>query len=97
MLQLVASKTGNHGNIIYIGHSLATTLALMYGSENAQEAKAMVKLFILLSPSYKLTNMKSPYRYIRSMLMQMRVSLHTYKAYFTSDNENRFENTTNNT
>lgn len=78
MLEFVVSKTNRRGGITYIGHSLATTLALMYAAEYPDDAKATVELFILLAPSYKLTNMKSPYRYTTSALMTMRVKKTRY-------------------
>lgn len=74
MLNLIAQETGNKGNIIYIGHSLGTALGLMYGAEFPDEAKSLVRLFILLSPSYKLGNMKSPYRHFRTMFPTVRVN-----------------------
>lgn len=74
MLQLVARESGNKSNIIYIGHSLGTALGLIYASEFPDEAESLVKLFILLSPSYKLGNMKSPYRHFRTMFPTVRVS-----------------------
>lgn len=73
MLHLIADETGNRGNIIYIGHSLGTALGLIYGAEFPDEAKSLVRLFILLSPSYKLGNMKSPYRHFRTMFPTIRV------------------------
>ncbi|KAH1022243.1 hypothetical protein HUJ04_011667 [Dendroctonus ponderosae] len=47
--------------IIYIGHSLGTTFALMYASEFPNEAKSIIKMFVLLCPAYTLKNMISPY------------------------------------
>lgn len=75
MLNDIVHETGNRGDIIYIGHSLGTALGLMYGSEFPDEAKSAVKLFILLSPSYKLGNMKSPYRHMRTVFPTIRVNL----------------------
>ncbi|KAL3265458.1 hypothetical protein HHI36_009662 [Cryptolaemus montrouzieri] len=49
-------------DIIYIGHSLGTTAALMYASEYPEAAKNTVKLFVFLSPAYKLNSIPSPYR-----------------------------------
>ncbi|KAH1028818.1 hypothetical protein HUJ05_002147 [Dendroctonus ponderosae] len=48
--------------IIYIGHSLGTTFALMYASELPDEAKTIIKMFVLLCPAYTLKNMISPYK-----------------------------------
>ncbi|KAK9870871.1 hypothetical protein WA026_009829 [Henosepilachna vigintioctopunctata] len=58
----ILSETPEGGQIIYIGHSLGTTLALMYNAQYPKEAKNIFKLTILLSPAYTLSNMLSPYR-----------------------------------
>lgn len=62
MLQMVAYHSGHKGKIIYIGHSLGTATALMYSSTYPDHARNNVQLFIMLSPTYKLNNMISPYR-----------------------------------
>ncbi|KAJ8978806.1 hypothetical protein NQ317_014276 [Molorchus minor] len=62
MLQLVTYHSKDKGKIIYIGHSLGTTAALMYASEYPDVAANTVGLFVLLTPAYKLTHMRSPYR-----------------------------------
>lgn len=74
MLHLIANKTENKDKIIYVGHSLGTALGLIYASEFPDEAKSLVKLFVLLSPSYKLGNMKSPYKHFRTMFPTFRVT-----------------------
>ncbi|XP_018561395.1 lipase 3-like [Anoplophora glabripennis] len=68
MLQLVRYHTLDKGKIIYIGHSLGTTAALMYASEYPDAAANNVGLFILLTPAYKLSNMRSPYRFLFPLL-----------------------------
>lgn len=73
MLRFVSHETGNKGNIIYIGHSLGTALGLIYASEFPEESKSLLSLLVLLSPSYKLGNMKSPYRHFRTMFPSVRV------------------------
>lgn len=62
MLSVIQQETQQRGNIIYIGHSLGTTMGMIYAAEHPEEAKNTIKLFIWISPSYKLTNMLSPYR-----------------------------------
>ncbi|KAJ8948297.1 hypothetical protein NQ318_020784 [Aromia moschata] len=62
MLQLVAFHSEDRGKIIYLGHSLGTSMALMYASEYPDVAAKTVGLFVLLTPAYKLTHMRSPYR-----------------------------------
>lgn len=63
MLSVIQQETRQKGNIIYIGHSLGTTMGMIYASERPEEAKNAVKLFIWISPSHKLTNMISPFRF----------------------------------
>ncbi|XP_057662523.1 lipase member K-like [Diorhabda carinulata] len=48
--------------IIYIGHSLGTSLSLMYSAEYPEMSKKVIKMMILLCPAYTLTHMVSPYR-----------------------------------
>lgn len=57
------SETPAGGQIIYIGHSLGTTIALMFNSKYPSEAERLFKLVILLCPAYTLTNMISPYKW----------------------------------
>lgn len=62
MLEVVQAETGSKGDIIYIGHSLGTTIGLVYASSFPEEFKRIVKLFVLISPAAPLTNMISPLR-----------------------------------
>lgn len=62
MLNVIQQETRQRGNIIYIGHSLGTTMGMIYASEYPEDAKNTIKLFIWISPSHKLKNMISPYR-----------------------------------
>ncbi|KAF7268339.1 hypothetical protein GWI33_018529 [Rhynchophorus ferrugineus] len=62
MLQLIQQHTDNHQKAIYIGHSLASTAAMMFASERPKTAKSLVSLFIFVGPAYKMTHMRSPYR-----------------------------------
>ncbi|CAH0560919.1 unnamed protein product [Brassicogethes aeneus] len=64
MLRLVTHHSGYRGKIIYVGHSLGTTAAMMYASEFPMEARKTVQLFVWISPAYKLTHMRSPYRVV---------------------------------
>lgn len=58
----ILAETGKDSKIIFVGHSLGTTLALMYAAEYPEEAQKSMKLFVMLSPAYTLKNMRSPYR-----------------------------------
>lgn len=68
MLQTVRHYSGSPHKIIYIGHSLASTAAMMFASERPRVAKSMVSLFILVGPAYKMTHMTSPYRLLFPLL-----------------------------
>lgn len=62
MLDYVTEKTNARGNILYIGHSLGTTMGMMYASAFPDKAKETVKLFLFMAPAHKLKNMVSPLR-----------------------------------
>jgi hypothetical protein len=49
-LQLVADQTGRAGEIIYIGHSMGTTLGFMHASENPGKKQGLIKGLIALAP-----------------------------------------------
>ncbi|XP_068898904.1 lipase 1-like [Tenebrio molitor] len=49
-LQLVANQTGNAGDIIYIGHSMGTTLGFMHASENPGKEQGLIKGLIAFAP-----------------------------------------------
>lgn len=59
-LNYISEKTNSKGNIIYVGHSLGTTSALIYSADRSVEAKKLVKFFILMGPTYILANMITP-------------------------------------
>lgn len=46
-LELVANVTGQGGKIIYLGHSMGTTVGFMYASESN---KNLVEKFIMMAP-----------------------------------------------
>lgn len=74
ILETVASHTGQKGNIIFIGHSLGSTIAMMYAAEHPHEAKEYIKLFIFMSPAYTLNNMLSPMKNMAPFMNQWLVS-----------------------
>lgn len=83
MLQLVSYHAGNRGKIIYIGHSLGTTVSLMYSSEYPETAANMLGLIVMMTPAYKLPNMRSPYRLFLPLLYAGLVSIR-YKDWFVN-------------
>lgn len=74
MLNYIADVTDQRGNIVYIGHSLGTTVGLIYAASFPKEAKETVKIFILLAPAGTLVNMKSPFRMMAPFGPQILVS-----------------------
>lgn len=58
----ILSNSPPNSQIIYIGHSLGTSLALMYGAAFPAEAHRIMKIFVFMSPAYTLSNMISPYK-----------------------------------
>lgn len=62
MFSTILANTDPNGRIIYIGHSLGTTLGLMYSAEFPETARNTLRMLVLISPAYTLSNMKSPYR-----------------------------------
>ncbi|CAH1378794.1 unnamed protein product [Tenebrio molitor] len=49
-LNLVANATGKAGEIIYIGHSMGTTLVFMYASEYPEETRELIQGLVALAP-----------------------------------------------
>ncbi|KAJ3659191.1 hypothetical protein Zmor_010893 [Zophobas morio] len=64
LFSTILSNTNSNGKIVYIGHSLGTTLGLMYTAEYPDIAKNNLQMMIFMSPAYTLTNMKAPYKLI---------------------------------
>lgn len=62
MFHTILQYTAEGSKVIYIGHSLGTATALMYGSDYPEESKRIVKMFVMLCPAYTLSQMISPYR-----------------------------------
>lgn len=75
MIQLVNYHAGNRGKIIYIGHSLGTTLGIMFASEYPDIAANSLGLIVMLTPTYKLPNIRTPYRFLFPLLYPAVVSI----------------------
>ncbi|KAJ8967155.1 hypothetical protein NQ317_000961 [Molorchus minor] len=50
LVEFIANTTGQKGNIIYIGHSMGTTMSYVYASEKKDHASAHLKALISLAP-----------------------------------------------
>ncbi|XP_050310870.1 uncharacterized protein LOC126746602 [Anthonomus grandis grandis] len=49
-IDVIAEKTGGRGDLIYIGHSMGTTISYIYSSLMSQHAEKNVKIIISLAP-----------------------------------------------
>nr|XP_023019896.1 lysosomal acid lipase/cholesteryl ester hydrolase-like [Leptinotarsa decemlineata] len=65
--QTILDNTAPGSKIIFIGHSLGTTVSLMFASEYPERARKIMKMMVLLCPAYTLTNMVSPYKMLAPM------------------------------
>lgn len=62
VLYYVSNITQKYGDIIYVGHSMGTTMFFVFASIFPQAAKN-VELMIALAPVAYMTHVKSPVRY----------------------------------
>lgn len=56
----ILSYTPPESKIIFIGHSLGTSISLMYSAEYPKYSSSILKMLVFLCPAYTLTNMISP-------------------------------------
>ncbi|XP_030759411.1 lipase 3-like [Sitophilus oryzae] len=63
VLYHIGNETQKPGEIIYIGHSMGTTMAFVLTSTLPSVAKT-VKLFVALAPTVYMTHVTSPVRYL---------------------------------
>lgn len=63
VLSYIGSTTGNDEEIVYIGHSMGTTMFFIMASELPDVAKR-VKLMVGLAPVAYMTHIRSPIRYL---------------------------------
>lgn len=62
LFNAILSYSPQDSQIIFIGHSLGTSVALMFSAEYPEYSKSILKLLVFLSPAYTLTNMISPFK-----------------------------------
>ncbi|XP_049823892.1 lipase member K-like [Aethina tumida] len=60
-LDLIANVTGQAGNIIYMGHSMGTTMAFVYCSVNVTHCRNNLRAIIALGPIANLNKIKVPF------------------------------------
>lgn len=63
VFEFVAKKTQRKGEIIYIGHSMGTSMFFVYSSIY-KDAKDYVKKMIALAPVAYMGHVKSPIKYL---------------------------------
>ncbi|XP_066156564.1 lipase member K-like [Euwallacea fornicatus] len=63
VLYHISNTTGKAGDIIYIGHSMGTTVSFVLASTLPQVAKN-IKLIVALAPTVFMTHLRSPVRYL---------------------------------
>lgn len=69
----ISNITEKPGDIIYIGHSMGTTMYFVMSSLNYQASKN-VKLMIALAPVAYMTHIKSPIKYLAPFSSDFQVS-----------------------
>ena len=74
VLSYVANVTGKGGEIVYVGHSMGTTMFFVYSSVLKEEAK-VVKAMVALAPVAYMTHLRSPIRYIAPWTHNIEVSV----------------------
>lgn len=68
----VSNVTQRPGDIIYIGHSMGTTMFFVLSSLRPQVAKN-VKLMVALAPVAYMTHVRSPIRYLSPFVYDIQV------------------------
>lgn len=67
------SNATNRNDLIFIGHSMATTASLIYASLKPEEANQHVQIFIELSPVAYLSHMTSQLGNINTTIPKLKV------------------------
>lgn len=70
IIDTIVKETGRKGEILFVGHSLGSTVALMYAAEFPEKAKENVRFFLFMSPAYTLSNMISPMKAMGPVMNQ---------------------------
>lgn len=73
VVQFIVNKTNKPGEIIYIGHSMGTTMFFVFASELPNIAKN-IKVMVALAPVTYMTHLKSPIRYLSPFAYNIEVN-----------------------
>lgn len=60
--KLISMKTGSRKSIIYVGHSMGTTLSYLYASSDEEHRDGYLKGLISLAPVETLQNMRGLFK-----------------------------------
>lgn len=63
VLEFITKKTKRPGEIIYVGHSLGTTMFFIYSSV-FKSANTMVSKMVALAPAVYMNHVRSPIKYL---------------------------------
>nr|CAI5829899.1 unnamed protein product [Callosobruchus analis] len=74
VLYYVSNTTNQLGELIYVGHSMGTTMFFVFSSLLPQAAKN-VKLMVALAPVAYMTHIRSPIRYLAPFSSDIDVSI----------------------
>lgn len=79
VLSYMGDKTGKNGEIIYIGHSMGTTMFFVMSSMFPDIART-IKVMVAMAPVTYMTHIRSPIRYLAPWVhdFQVRVFCNEY-------------------
>lgn len=80
-LYYVSNMTQSPGEIIYIGHSMGTTMFFVLSSVRPQVAKN-VKVMVALAPVAYMTHIRSPIKYLAPFVFDFQVSTNNHLRVF---------------
>lgn len=69
------SKIRNDSKIVYIGHSMGTTMFYVFASEQPENADKLISAMFSLAPIAFVDHMKSPLRLLTPFINRLEVSL----------------------
>lgn len=73
-IEYIANVTNKQGEIIYIGHSMGTTMFFVYASVLKSSSK-YIKAMVALAPCAFLKNIESPIRLIAPWIDEIEVKI----------------------
>ncbi|KAL1497781.1 hypothetical protein ABEB36_008679 [Hypothenemus hampei] len=74
-IDLIANRTGEKGNLIYVGHSMGTTVSYIYSSLMRKHAEENLKSIISLAPVAFMGNIKGSFKLLAPFVPLFRTIL----------------------